>query len=69
MEIPSPVMGVVKEILVAPGEAVAEGQEVMILESMKMEMPVESEFSGIVREITTAEGQPVMEGASLMVLE
>ena len=63
------ITGTVWKIEVKVGDSVTEGDVVAILESMKMEMPVESEFSGIVREITTAEGQPVMEGASLMVLE
>ena len=68
MEIPSPVMGVVKEILVAPGEAVAEGQEVMILESMKMEIPVLAEHGGRVNGIGVAEGDVVQEGDVLVEL-
>ncbi|HMS60319.1 MAG TPA: acetyl-CoA carboxylase biotin carboxyl carrier protein subunit, partial [Tepidiformaceae bacterium] len=61
MEIPSPVMGVVKEILVAPGEAVAEGQEVMILESMKMEIPVEAPAAGVIAELLVEAGAQVEE--------
>ena len=65
MEIPSPVMGVVKEILVAPGEAVAEGQEVMILESMKMEIPVEAPAAGAIAELLVEAGAHVEENQVL----
>ena len=46
-----------------------EGDTVAILESMKMEMPVEAEDEGTVKEILVAEGQAVNEGYSLVVLE
>ena len=65
MEIPSPVRGVVKEILVAPGEAVAEGQEVMILESMKMEIPVEAPAAGAIAELLVEAGAQVEENQVL----
>jgi len=42
---------------------------VVILESMKMEMPVEAEDPGIVKEILCSEGQSVSEGDTLVVLE
>ena len=41
----------------------------MVLESMKMEMPVEAEDAGVVEEICCAEGQSVSEGDTLVVLE
>ena len=41
----------------------------MILESMKMEMPVEAEDAGTVKEISVEEGQAVSEGDTLVVLE
>ena len=41
----------------------------MILESMKMEMPVEAEDAGVVKEIKVEEGQSVSEGDTLVVLE
>ena len=47
------------------GDAVAEGEAIVILESMKMEMPVESPAAGKVLEIHCAEGQSVAEGAVL----
>ncbi len=63
------ITGTVWKIEVKVGDAVSEGDVVAILESMKMEMPVESEGSGTVKEIVAAEGQAVMEGAPLVVLE
>ena len=57
------------KVLVRPGAAVAEGDTVVILESMKMEMPVEAEESGTVKEISVEEGQAVSEGDTLVVLE
>ena len=63
------ITGTVWKIEVQVGDAVAEGDTVAILESMKMEMPVEAEDEGTVREITVAEGEAVSEGDTLMVLE
>jgi acetyl-CoA carboxylase biotin carboxyl carrier protein len=57
------------KIEVAPGDEVDEGDTVVILESMKMEMPVEAEDPGKVREIRCEEGQSVQEGDVLVVLE
>ncbi len=50
------------------GDEVAEGDIVVVLESMKMEMPVEAEEAGTVTEIRCAEGQAVHEGDTLVVL-
>ena len=46
-----------------------EGDTVVILESMKMEMPVEAEDAGTVAEILCEEGQAVNEGDALVVLD
>jgi acetyl-CoA carboxylase biotin carboxyl carrier protein len=54
---------------VAVGDQVSEGDTVAILESMKMEIPVESEEDGTVKEIRCEEGQSVSEGDVLVVLE
>ena len=51
------------------GDSVDEGDTVVIIESMKMEMPVEAEDAGTVKEILCAEGQAVTEGQALVVLE
>ncbi len=63
------ITGTVWKIEVEVGDQVDEGDTVVILESMKMEMPVEAEDPGVVREITVQEGQSVSEGDPLVVLE
>ncbi|MCL4113732.1 UNVERIFIED_CONTAM: hypothetical protein GTU68_063612 [Idotea baltica] len=61
----SPVVGTAWKILVAVGDTVAEGDDVMILESMKMEIPVEAETAGVIASISVAEGDSVAEGQVL----
>jgi acetyl-CoA carboxylase biotin carboxyl carrier protein len=63
------ITGTVWKIEVEVGDTVEEGDTVVILESMKMEMPVEAEDSGTVKEIKTEEGKAVNEGDVLVVLE
>ena len=63
------ITGTVWKIEVAVGDSVQEGDTVVILESMKMEMPVEAEDDGVVTEILCKEGQSVSEGDPLVVLE
>jgi len=63
------ITGTVWKIEVAVGDQVELDDEVVILESMKMEMPVEAEDSGTVSEIRCEEGQSVSEGDVLVVLE
>jgi acetyl-CoA carboxylase biotin carboxyl carrier protein len=63
------ITGTVWKIEVEIGDSVEEGDTVVILESMKMEMPVEVEDPGVVTEILCQEGQSVSEGETLLVLE
>ena len=63
------ITGTVWKIEVEVGDQVDEGDTVVILESMKMEMPVEAEDPGVVKEIVVEEGQSVSEGDTLVVLE
>ncbi len=63
------ITGTVWKIEVKVGDTVKEGDTVVILESMKMEMPVEAEDEGTVKEIKCNEGQSVSEGDTLVVLE
>jgi acetyl-CoA carboxylase biotin carboxyl carrier protein len=63
------ITGTVWKIEVKVGDQVDEGDTVVILESMKMEMPVEAEDPGKVAEIRVEEGQSVSEGDVLVVLE
>ena len=62
------ITGTVWKIEVKIGDGVAEGQTVAILESMKMEMPVESPAAGKVSAIRVTSGQAVEEGAALVEL-
>ena len=68
-EVEAHITGTVWKIEVAVGDAVEEGDTVVILESMKMEMPVEAEDPGTVKEILCQEGQAVSEGDALVVLD
>ena len=68
-DIEAHITGTVWKVEVAVGDEVAEGDTVVILESMKMEMPVEAEDEGTVKEIAVSEGQAVSEGDTLIVLE
>ena len=69
MDIAAQITGTIWKINVAVGDPVEEGDEVMILESMKMEMPLEAESEGTVAEIRCAEGDSVSEGDTLLVLK
>lgn len=62
MEILTNMAGNVWKVVVQPGDQVTEGQDVVILESMKMEIPVSSEVSGIVDEVIVNEGDFVNDG-------
>jgi acetyl-CoA carboxylase biotin carboxyl carrier protein len=68
-EIEAHITGTVWKVEVAIGDTIEEGDTVVILESMKMEMPVEAEDEGTVKEILVSEGQSVSEGDTLVVLE
>lgn len=61
--------GNVWKINVQVGDKINEGQEVAILESMKMEIPVESELDGMITEVKVKEGDFVNEGDVLMEIE
>jgi acetyl-CoA carboxylase biotin carboxyl carrier protein len=63
------ITGTVWKIEVEVGDTVEEGDTVVILESMKMEMPVEAEDPGVVKQVLVEEGQSVSEGDTLVVLE
>lgn len=69
MEIEAHITGSVWKIEVKVGDQVSDGDTVLILESMKMEIPVEAEDDGTVKEIRCEEGQSVSEGDVLVVLE
>jgi acetyl-CoA carboxylase biotin carboxyl carrier protein len=68
-DIEAHITGTVWKVEVAVGDDVTDGDTVVILESMKMEMPVETEDDGKVAEIRVEEGQSVSEGDVLVVLK
>jgi acetyl-CoA carboxylase biotin carboxyl carrier protein len=68
-DIEAHITGNVWKIEVSVGDEVEDGDTVVILESMKMEIPVEAEDDGTVKEIRCAEGDSVSEGDVLVVLE
>lgn len=68
-DVKSEITGSVWNILKAPGDAVGEEDALMILESMKMEIPVLAEMQGKVVEIRVKEGDSVAEGQVLAVIE
>ncbi len=67
--IASPMAGTVSRVLVQAGDNVAVGQDVVILESMKMEIAVQADASGVVQAVKVSEGEFVDEGSILLDLE
>ena len=63
------ITGTVWKVECKVGQEVEEGDTLVILESMKMEMPVEAEDDGTVKQIVVEEGQAVSEGDTLVVLD
>lgn len=59
----------VLSVAVAPGERIEPGTTVMLLESMKMEIPVLVEHGGTVLEVRVAPGDVIQEGDVLVVLD
>lgn len=68
-QIKAHITGTIWKIKVEVGQQVDEGDTLVIIESMKMEMPIEAADPGKVVEIKAKEGQPVNEGDVLLVIE
>jgi acetyl-CoA carboxylase biotin carboxyl carrier protein len=68
-EIRAEIAANVWQVVAEEGQMVAEGDEIVILESMKMEIPVEAPRAGVVRVVHVAEGQTVQEGDVVASLE
>jgi len=68
VDVTAHITGTVWKVQVKVGDSVEEEQAVVILESMKMEMPVEAPASGTVATISVTEGQAVEEGDVLLTL-
>ena len=69
IEVKSEITGSVWKIIVKTGDSVASGDSLMILESMKMEIPVVVEDDGTIMEILVTEGQAISEGEVVAILE
>ena len=61
-EIHAEMVSSVWKVLVSPGEQIAAGDTLVILESMKMEIPVLAELSGTVQAMLVVEGEVLQEG-------
>jgi biotin carboxyl carrier protein len=69
LEAKSEVSGFVWKVETAPGQRVAKGDTLIVIESMKMEIPVTAEADGVVVTIAVEEGGAVNEGSTVAVLE
>ena len=67
--IEAPMPGNIFKILVKPGDMVTKGQNVLVLEAMKMENNITSDYNGKVKRILTQEGKSVSAGAKLIEIE
>jgi biotin carboxyl carrier protein len=68
-EVEAQIAGNVWKIEKSAGDPVAEDDVLIIIESMKMEIPVEAPCGGVIREIRVSEGDAIEEGAVLAVIE
>jgi acetyl-CoA carboxylase biotin carboxyl carrier protein len=68
LRVRSEIAGSVWKIEVAVGDAVAEDDPLLILESMKMEIPLLAPRAGVVKEILVSEGEPIAEGVVAVIL-
>jgi biotin carboxyl carrier protein len=68
-DIPAPMTGTVLEVNVRVGEQVNAGQELIVVESMKMEIPLESPSAGTIAEVLVAPQQRIEEGELVLRLE
>lgn len=68
-ELKASMAGSVWKIVAGEGQIVTDGQDIIILESMKMEIPIAAEEAGTVKELKVNEGDFVNEGDVLAVIE
>lgn len=68
-EVKASMAGSVWKIVSLQGDQVKEGQDIAILESMKMEIPIPAEVAGTVKEVKVSEGDFVNEGDVIAIIE
>ena len=69
MEVKSQIKAIVWKVLIETGDTVKIDDEIVILESMKMEIPISSEFNGKIKSIEVSEGDEVDEGQVVAIIE
>ncbi len=69
IQLETPVQGTVWKVVVKVDQTVKAGETLLIIESMKMEIPIESPRSGIVRELLATEGEQVKQDSVVAILE
>lgn len=69
MEIKAEMAGNLWKLLVSVGDSVADGDDIAILESMKMEIPISADDDGVVKEVKFEEGDFVDEGDVIAIIE
>ena len=69
MEVKSQIKAIVWKVLKETGDVIKIDDEIVILESMKMEIPITSEFNGKIKSIEVSEGDEVDEGQIVAILE
>lgn len=65
----APMPATVVKVLVEPGQSVADGETVLVLEAMKMELPIRAPRAGVVKEVRCRPGELVQPGEALVELE
>jgi biotin carboxyl carrier protein len=68
-EIKSEITGKIWKVEAAVGQAVDQDEQIVVIESMKMEIPVLAPNKGVIREIRVAEGEDVLEGQVIAVID
>ena len=69
MEVKSQIKAIVWKVLKETGDSIKIDDEILILESMKMEIPISSEFNGKIKSIEVSEGDEVDEGQVVAIIE
>lgn len=64
----SPLPGIILDITCSVGDSVSKGQQIIVLEAMKMENAINADRDGVIKEIKVTKGETVLEGASLVVI-
>lgn len=67
-QLKSPLPGVILDVKVRAGDIVKEGQVVAVLEAMKMENEIQSEYAGTVTSVNVSPGDPVLEGTCIVTI-